>query len=170
MLTSLVHCNEFIRRSIHSIWNWRLVGEIDDIYSEDCLFHSPSDRTFKTRGEFKAFVLSLLAVMSDLTVYTDDVWSTDDGRESHRTTARWTLLGTHDGPGLWGKPTGRRICLTGISIYHLKRGRVIEEWTECGELSVLRCLFTPQEVEISEGLMEKNSAAIKLIEHGPSSG
>jgi predicted ester cyclase len=53
------------------------------------------------------------------------------------------LQGTHQGPGLYGEPTGKRVSIMGISHYHLKNGKFVEEWTVFDEIAVLKQLYTP---------------------------
>jgi predicted ester cyclase len=143
--------DEFIRRSVQKIWNQRLVGEIDSVYSQECAFHGPSDRKFEGKAEFETYVLSTLSAFSDLMIYVDDLWSVGDGQEGYRTTMRWTMLGTHDGPGIFGKPTGKRVCVTGISNHRVDGGKFIEEWTEFGEFAMLKNLYTSLEMKTSSG-------------------
>ncbi len=60
-----------------------------------------------------------------------------------QTAVRWTLDGHHDGLGRLGEPTGKRLTLMGMSHYHVRGGRVVEEWTVFDELSLLVQLEMP---------------------------
>lgn len=50
-------------------------------------------------------------------------------------------MGTHDGPSAYGEPTGKRCVITFISNQRIENGRLIEEWTEFGELALLQQLI-----------------------------
>lgn len=129
---------DFIRRTRHEIWNWRLLGTIEDAYTEDAVFHGPSDRSIDDREGFTGFVLSLLGSFPDLAVFVDDVLWNGEGEERYRSSARWTLLGTHRGTGPYGRPSGKRVRAMGMTNSILRNGRVVEEWTELGEFAMLR--------------------------------
>jgi steroid delta-isomerase-like uncharacterized protein len=49
--------------------------------------------------------------------------------EGDKVMTRWTVTGTHQGDLQGVAPTGNKIELTGISLYRLADGKVVEEWT-----------------------------------------
>ncbi len=133
---------DFLRRSRHEIWNWRLLGTIEEAYDEDAAFHGPSGRGIGDREAFTGFVLSLLSAFPDLAVFTDEVFWNNDGEGRYRTSVRWTLLGTHQGPGPYGPPTGKRVRVIGITNNVIQEGRIVEEWTAMGEFALLKQIHT----------------------------
>lgn len=60
------------------------------------------------------------------------------------TAARWRLDGTHDGPGRWGEPTGRRISLLGFSHHLVVDDRISAEWTVFDEFALLKQIHAPE--------------------------
>ena len=134
---------DFLRRSRHEIWNWRLLGAIDEVYGEDAVFHGRGDRSIEDREDFKTFVLALLAAFSDLEMLSDDILWSDEGEGVYRTSTRWTLLGTHRGPGPHGPPSGKSVRVSGITNDLIHEGRIVEEWSEFGEFALLRQIQTP---------------------------
>ncbi len=53
---------------------------------------------------------------------------------------RWVLEGHHIGYGLLhelGEPTGKRLEVMGITHFHYKNGRIVDEWNVYDELSLL---------------------------------
>ncbi len=50
---------------------------------------------------------------------------------------RWIMEGHHLGYGLLGEPSGQRVQVMGISHFHYKNGRIVDDWTVYDELSVL---------------------------------
>lgn len=135
---------DFLHRSRHEIWNWRLLGAIDDVYSEDAVVHGPADRTIEDREAFKAFVLALLAAFPDLEMLVDDVLWSDEGEGAYRTSTRWTLLGTHRGPGPYGPPSGKSVRVSGITNDVIHERQIVEEWSEFEEFALLRQIHTPR--------------------------
>ena len=53
---------------------------------------------------------------------------------------RWTLRGTHEGSFLGIAPTGRAVTYTGISIFRLSCGKIVERWNKADALGLLQQL------------------------------
>ena len=129
---------DFLRRAYHYIWNWRLLSRIDDAYSPTLRFHGVTDREYYGRGEYKSFVLSLLAMFPDLVFQIDDIYWMGNERDGYQVSLRWSLVGTHRGYGVYGPPTGRRIHMWGITQDTVKNGTIQEEWMLFNEFHVMQ--------------------------------
>lgn len=134
---------DFVRRSIHEIWNWRLLNKVDDYYVENYQADLASDRRLYGRGDLKAFILSLLAAFPDAALHVDHFCALADGPDAYRAATRWTLLGTHEGRGLYGEPTGNRVRVMGISHHLVRDGKFVQEWTLFDEFALLKQIYTP---------------------------
>jgi predicted ester cyclase len=132
---------DFVRRAYHYIWNWRQVGKIDDAYAATMRFHGPTDREFYGRGEYKSFVLSLMAMFPDLAFQIDDLYWMGNDAEGYQVSVRWSIVGTHRGFGVYGPPTGRRITMWGITQQRIMHGRVAEEWMVFNEFEVMQQIY-----------------------------
>lgn len=134
---------QHVRRTYHEIWNWRHLGRIDDWYAENHLTHASSDRELYGAGDLKHDILSRLAAFPDMRTIVDDIYAEPDpARGGWRVAVRWTQLGTHTGPGLYGPPTGRRVRIMGISHHWLGEDSLFrEEYTEWGEFATLKQLY-----------------------------
>jgi predicted ester cyclase len=52
---------------------------------------------------------------------------------------RWTLRGTHLGETRMGiAPTGKQVTASGISIVHIRDGRIVEMWTNVDFLGLMQ--------------------------------
>lgn len=136
---------DFVKRSYHEIWNWRLFNKIKTYYSEQYLCHSSSDREFYGLGDFTAFILSMLQAFPDAKMSVDHLYWLGNDQDGYRVAVRWTLLGTHDGYGIYGDPTGRRVRMMGITHHTIKHGKFVEEWTVFDEFAVMKQLYMPGE-------------------------
>jgi predicted ester cyclase len=132
---------DFIRRAYHYIWNWRLVGKIDDAYATTMRFHGPTDRELYGRGEYKSFVLSLMAMFPDLVLQIDDLYWMGNAAQGYLASVRWSIVGTHRGVGVYGPPTGQRITMWGITQQRILHGRVAEEWMVFNEFEVMQQIY-----------------------------
>lgn len=128
---------DFLRRVYHYVWNWRMFGKVRDAYAPNMRFFGPSDRQGYGRGEYQAFVISLISMFPDLMVTIDDQYWMGNEREGFTTSTRWSMVGTHTGPGVYGKPTGRRVYIWGITQHVIKEGKITEEWMMFNEFEVL---------------------------------
>jgi predicted ester cyclase len=134
---------EFIRRSFHEIWNWRLLNKVDEYYADNISYQSASMRQLYGPGDIKAYILSLLAPLPDLTLTVDHFCAIGDADTGYRTATRWTMQGTHTGPGIYGKPTGNRIKIIGITHQLVQNQKIMQEWTLFDEFALFKQLYAP---------------------------
>jgi len=133
--------NDFVRRTLHNIWNWRMLGQIREHFAANYQCHISGNRDLYGRGDYTQWLLMLLAAFPDAHFMVDQLFWMDDGQGSYRTSLRWSLLGTHTGGGLFGEPTGVRCRLWGITQHHIRDGQFVEEWTYTNELAILKRLY-----------------------------
>ncbi|HMR29813.1 MAG TPA: ester cyclase [Geminicoccaceae bacterium] len=136
--TGIAHSDEeagFLQ-SLHEMWNMRMYGLVRDLYAPTVLAHWPSSRDTYGAQALLTNVLNLAALMPDAT-YTPHHIATIDSIEGGRKIAvRWSMDGHHMGWGLLGKPTQRRLFVQGMSHFHVRNGRIVEEWTLFDELAL----------------------------------
>ena len=46
-------------------------------------------------------------------------------------------MGTHDGNGSYGKPTGKECYIWGITQWEIKDNKIMKEWTVFNEFGIL---------------------------------
>ena len=135
----------FVRRAFHEIWNWRLLNKIRDYYGPKYICDSASGRQFYGRNQFANYILSLLSPFPDLALSVDHFCALEDGAGRYRTATRWSMAGTHTGPGVYGRPTGKQIQIMGISHHLIENGCFVQEWTVFDEFALLKQLYRPEE-------------------------
>jgi predicted ester cyclase len=112
-----------VRQTFEAIWNRGNLAVIDERFSSDYIDHTSPLIEGPEAG--KQFVLAIRRAFSDLH-YTIE----DQIAEGDRVVTRWTAQGTHQGEFQGRSPTGKRVRLTGISIYRVAGGKLIEGWTK----------------------------------------
>jgi predicted ester cyclase len=135
---------DFVRRSIHEIWNWRLLNKVDDYYASNVLSNTSTNKVLYGRGDLKSHILSLLAAFPDAAMSVDHICRLGNEQDGYRVATRWTLQGTHQGPGIYGDPTGKRIRLMGITHQLIQSGKVVREWTAFDEFALLKQIYAPE--------------------------
>jgi len=131
---------DLVRRGMHEIWNRRMLDQVNAYYAADVLCHASSAKELYGVGDLKVHILNLLGAFPDALMTVDHFYGMDDGQGGYRTAVRWTLIGTHMGPGIYGTPTGRQVRLMGISQHRIVRGVIVEEWMVYDEFALLKQL------------------------------
>jgi steroid delta-isomerase-like uncharacterized protein len=93
------------------------------------------------RDQLKEDLAALIAAFPDIRFTADVVVATDD-----RAAVRWTGRGTHQGVLQGIAPTGRQVVFTGINVYRLACGQIVEGWSEPDALGLLRQLGVVPEI------------------------
>jgi hypothetical protein len=54
------------------------------------------------------------------------------------------MVGTHTGPGVYGKPTGNPISIMGMTHHFIENGKFTHEWTVFDEFVLLKQIYKPK--------------------------
>ena len=77
-----------------------------------------------------------LASFPDLQVKTEDLIAEDD-----KVVERWTISGSFNGASFFGAPpNGKKFSVSGVSIYRIANGRIVEHWGEMDNLDLMQQL------------------------------
>lgn len=134
----------FIKRTIHEVWNWRLLNKVQDYFAETIALESASMRRLQGRNDYQGYVLSLLSPFPDLAITVEHFTYVGDEQAGYRTATRWRMKGTHTGFGVYGEPTGNQIHILGVSHHLIKDGKIQNEWTLFDEFELLKQIHRPR--------------------------
>lgn len=135
---------DFVRRAWHDIWNRRMFSEILRLYAPMYACHSASGRELYGHSDILQFVLEWLAAFPDARMFIDHVAVQGNAEASYRVAVRWYLVGTHEGHGIYGRPTGKRVRIMGITHQHVRDGCFVAEWTVFDELALMAQIYVPE--------------------------
>jgi predicted ester cyclase len=116
-----------IQHYIDEVWHAKAVHRLGDLFADEFTSHSANwgDMDLDT---FRREVEATRAVFPDAAFTIDDLIA-----EGDRVVMRWTMRGTHQGAieTPWGTiaPTGRRVESTGIKIYRIEGGKIVQRWS-----------------------------------------
>jgi predicted ester cyclase len=123
------------------------VEGVDRLFAPDFVAHLPGrPYAIRSRDEFKVLLNAYLTAFPDFEAVTDDLVGEGDLvaiRETYKATHTGHYKGmvlADDGETLDIPPTGKRIDLTGIDIYRVVDGKIVEQWIEQDLLGLLRQL------------------------------
>jgi predicted ester cyclase len=128
---------DFVRSALHTIWNRRNLAAVEQVYSPAILVQATAGRVYRGIGQLQSFILSMLASFPDLHLTVDDTYWMGNTAEGALIAIRWSMSGTHEGPGRYGSPTGKSIALWGITHWVVDGGKVQKEWFMFNEFGVL---------------------------------
>jgi predicted ester cyclase len=94
------------------------------------------------RDALKEDLAALLAAFPDARFTADVIVATED-----RAAVRWTGRGTHEGELQSLAPTGLPVVFTGINVYRIACGQIVEGWSEPDALGLLRQLGVVPEID-----------------------
>ena len=112
-----------VRRFLDEVISKGNMAALDDVCTPDFIWHGGSVGEFRSLEEFKQGVGPFFTAFPDLRVTADELLG-----EGSQAVCRYTWHGTHQGDFFGVPATGKRVGVSGISIYRGAGGRIAEEW------------------------------------------
>jgi len=81
---------------------------------------------------FHNFFTAVNAAFPDYELYIDNLIARGD-----RVMARYTISGTHKGDFMGVAPTNQRMSISGIDVFRLDKGKVVQHWDAAHQMSAL---------------------------------
>ena len=133
------HNKALIRRFYEEVWGRGNLDAVDAIFAADYVRHDlrPGNPLPGPAGQ-KQIAADFRAAFPDLQMTLDLMVA-----EGDLIVARWTTEGTNIGP--WGgvPPTGKRAKFSGVNIFRIANGRVVELWNHRDDLGLMQQLDAP---------------------------
>ena len=124
-----------VRRFVQ-VWGQGSLDTIDELAAPNFSVYYPLLReTVHGPEAFKQVLMGIHTGLPDV-----EVVSENEIAEGDQVAVRWTMHGTHTGELLGIPPTGRQVTLTGIAIYRLSDGKIVEERGEEDALGFMQQL------------------------------
>jgi steroid delta-isomerase-like uncharacterized protein len=130
---STIQNKAVVRRLFEEVMKGNL-SIAEELLATDYVQHSVFDIPDGREG-FKQFFMAFAAAVPDAHFVVEDVIT-----ESDKVVTRWTVTGTQAGPFRGIPPTGNKFSMTGIDIFRLKDGRLVEHWDAVDQLGMLQQL------------------------------
>ena len=124
---------EFMQVYTEDFWNTHNLAAINKYYSADFIMHSVSgDRNLE---QYKQLCQEYFTAFPDLHITSDDLVA-----EGDKVAKRWTVTSTHKGEFMGIPATGNHIRVTGIEIFRIKDGKIVELWVNMDNLGMMQQL------------------------------
>ena len=125
-----------IRRLFADVFNRGDTDVVDELVGAEVLGHDPTSPEPR-----RGFASVKQVVVLFRTAFPDGRFPLEDLiAEGDKVVARWGLQGTHRGAFMGVGPTGKPVSVTGIAIYRLADGKIVEYWGNFDTLGLLQQL------------------------------
>jgi predicted ester cyclase len=128
----------FAAAFVDRVLDHRRLSFLRDIYPPNVRVHAPGRRELFGHGEALGWWTALLSSFGQARVRADHISHQQRADGGLDIALRWELAGTHDGPALYGAPSGRDCYVLAVTHWRAEAGRVVEEWTVFDEIALLR--------------------------------
>ena len=136
---SLEQNKALVRRFCEEVWNKGNVDTVMDIFATDYVRHDlrPGNPLAGPEGQ-RRIAQDFRAAFPDLRMNVDLLIA-----EGDMVVVRWTTQGTNTGQ--WGKvpPTGKHAVFSGVNIFRIRDGKVVELWNHRDDLGLMQQLGAP---------------------------
>lgn len=120
---------------IEEVWNRGNLDVVDKMVADNYAHRDPVGRARPGPEGFKEYVNLCRTAFPDLHVAIEDTFS-----DGNMVMVRWKSCGTHRGNLMGIQATDKQVSLSGITVFHISEGKLLEEWTNCDPLGLMRVL------------------------------
>ena len=125
-----------VRRFYDHVTNGRNLAALDDLLAPNFEgFKVEGTEHGQSREEFKHMMTMVFEAFPDRQQIIHD-WIVED----NKVVTRWTIQGTHQGEYAGIAPTGRQVTFTGMDIFRLVDGKIVEVWAEVNMFGLMNNL------------------------------
>jgi steroid delta-isomerase-like uncharacterized protein len=131
---------EIVRRVVEELWNQRNIDLADELMAAEYVHHDPTNPTVADLEGYKQWYPTMVGAFPDGQLTIDDMVA-----EADLVAKRYTVTGTHTGDEAFGIPaTGNQFAYTGITIYRIADGKIVETWWSADMMGLIQQLTPPE--------------------------
>lgn len=120
-----------VRRYLKEVVSDGNVDRANEFVAADLVFTSPYTlEPTRNSEDFKRMIATIHAVFLDMRLTEEATLC-----EGDLVASRWTVRGTHRGEFMGAPPSGKRVTITGMSMYRIADGKIAEGWVSDDTLS-----------------------------------
>ncbi|KAJ04268.1 ester cyclase [Sulfitobacter mediterraneus] len=125
---------------LNDIHNRRMFGKINEVYAPTVQYHGPLMKELYGQAAVIHQTVGFYASIPDGHFMPQHICSVPCDEGGHKVAIRWVVEGHHLGWGILedlGAPTGKRVQVMGMTHLHIRDGRIVDEWVNYDEMSIL---------------------------------
>jgi steroid delta-isomerase-like uncharacterized protein len=123
-----------VRRFDEEVWNGRNLSRVDELFADSHIFRAAGSPPLDREGH-RQMIAHFQDAFPDGRNTSEELLA-----EGDKVVQRWTFRGTHHGAFQGIPPTDRPVTLTGISIWRVDGGTIVESWHELDSLGLMQQL------------------------------
>ncbi len=121
------------------VYNSKRMNEVPNYYHPNAVVHHVCNKDLNGYDEIQGMMVSMLSSIPNGSYEVERVTcNAAAGKDEYDVALRWRLRGLNEGIGFFGAPSGKQLDVLGISHFHLRQGKIVEEWVTFDGLDVLR--------------------------------
>ena len=124
---------DIVRRSVSEFWNTGNMKALPKTWHTNYKGHDPSGMHAGDLAQFTATCKALFAAFTGIEVVIDDLLVDGD-----QVVKRWTATATHTGDFMGIPASGNSLEFTGIDIYRIADGKIVEAWVNSDTLGFMQ--------------------------------
>ena len=128
-----------VRRFGEEIWHKGNLDALEEFIGSHYTRHTDTNPTSGPARDLHGIESIRHIVSMQRTAFPDLHFTEEDLlADGDKVVLRWTFRGTHTGPLRGIAPTGKQVTITGINIYRLANGKIVERWANQDALSLMQ--------------------------------
>jgi len=140
---------QMAKRVFDEFWSKGNLAVIDELFDPSYEDYDPLEGKLDREG-LKRSCQAYRVAFPDLTFQIHDLIG-----EGDKVVVRWTAVGTHKGPLMGAKATGKRPSISGITVTEFRNGRCFRAWSEWDSLHLLQEVGVLPIPKLTEGTTQK---------------
>jgi steroid delta-isomerase-like uncharacterized protein len=122
-----------VRRYVEQVWNEGRLDPFEEFFAQDVVPHTGPGVT--DAKSMKQGLANIRNAFPDINIALSDELAVED-----KVVTRYTISGTHQGELLGIPATGKQAVWSGITIFRLTGGKIVEFWTQVDNLGLMQQL------------------------------
>jgi steroid delta-isomerase-like uncharacterized protein len=146
-----------MKRWFEEVWNQGKMATVLELLDANATGFGQAGHGTGIHGpaDFIPFAQRLRGAFPDIATKVEEAFGTDD-----QAVVRWSATMTHTGGDLGIPPTGRNVHITGMTMVHIKNGKITAGWDNWDQLAMLRQIGVVPEADDSHPtLMDRKKGA-----------
>jgi steroid delta-isomerase-like uncharacterized protein len=124
---------DIVQRAIEEVWNRGNLAAIPDLFAPEFVTFEPSSQAVRGYEAFRQHVSRYRATFPNLHFAIED-----SEVERDEVSVRWTATGVNAGGSAVSAANGNGSDVSGITIYRLASGRIVETWVHWDTAGMLQ--------------------------------
>ena len=126
---------DLVRRYCEDLWNRWDLTVVEELISSEIAFRDSLGMTARGLEGFTGYVAAVRAAFPDFHNTIEEIIA-----EGDKVVARLTYRGTHQGHLFGIVPTGRQVVYSGIAIFRIAGGKIVDGWVIGDTLALMQQL------------------------------